>query len=346
MKRITIISFLALILPVFLIAQSATWPVKAMKGGKEMPVNAYFEDGTVMPVIAIYEEGNDHFMDVKVIRDGSIVSIKLVSSNEMLVPVKGITSEGTVVDIKAEDASGELLDVKGVSRDGNTTNIAAVNIEGREFMLKAISPAGVTRDVKGVKFNTENVEMEFGDLLIIGHVKALPTIEIGDVERQWPVSATASDGTIMEVLAINSKGREYSVKAKMSGKMPYLMNVKGDASIEIAIKLILQDHGVILAGIDEFGRMYDVKAKTPTGTMYPIIGGQRKGNVVPIYAVGEGDEMIPLKARASNGYEFDVKGLKVKEDEVEGIISGLNVWIRYFAHVKALAPASANMKEN
>ncbi|MFT4534778.1 MAG: hypothetical protein ACJA1A_000318 [Saprospiraceae bacterium] len=44
------------------------------------------------------------------------------------------------------------------------------------------------------------------------------------------------------------------------------------------------------------------------------------------------------------GHEFDVKGTKVKGSEIEGIISGINNEIKYYAHVKALAPAQANKK--
>ena len=65
MKRIYILLSIIL-LPFLLIAQSSTWPVKAITNeGKALPVNVYLEDGTSIPLFAIYEAGNDHFMDVK-----------------------------------------------------------------------------------------------------------------------------------------------------------------------------------------------------------------------------------------------------------------------------------------
>ena len=210
----------------------------------------------------------------------------------------------------------------------------------------AISPAGVEREVKGVKFMGQNVEMEFGDIKVIGHVKALPTIEVGDIDRKWEINATTDSGDKMNLFAINKKGREFPVRAEMAGKYPYLMNVKAEASIDIFVKLVKNDDGVMLTGIDEYGRLYDVKAKAANGETFTVIGGEREGNVIPILVVGADGKKLAVKATSSEGHEFDVKGIKVKDDDVEGIISGLNVWIRYYSHVKALAPAHANMKEN
>ena len=347
MKRITILLFSIILLPFSLIAQSASWPVKAVpKSGKAIPVNVYLEDGTALPVFAIYEAGNDHFMDVKAVHNGEEISIKLIATNDVLVPVKGITMSGDILKVKADDLNGNILDVKGVSRDGNTMNIAAVNPEGKDFPLMAISPAGIEREVKGVKFMGENVEMEFGDIQIIGHVKALPTIEVGSIDRKWAINALTDNGDSMSLFAINKKGREFPIKAEMAGKHPYLMNVKAESSIDINVKLIKNDDGVVLAGIDEYGRMYDVKAKSRNGESFIVVGGEREGNVIPIFVVGANGKKFPVKAISSMGHEFDVKGVKVKDDDVEGIISGLNVWIRYYSHVKALAPPHANQKEN
>ena len=101
MKRISIFLFLMILLPFSVLAQSATWAVKAVdKGGEAYPVNVYFEDGTSVPVFAIYEEGNDHFMDVKGIHNGKKISIKLVLANDVLIPVKGITENGDILKVK------------------------------------------------------------------------------------------------------------------------------------------------------------------------------------------------------------------------------------------------------
>jgi hypothetical protein len=345
MKRLTILLFSMILLPVWLISQSATWAVKAVaKGGKAIPVYVYLQDGTPVPVVAIYEAGNDHFMDVKGVHNGEIISIKLIVSNDMLVPVKGVTANGDILEVKAEDSDGKVMAVKGVGRDGNTMEIAAVNEEGRDLLLKAISPGGIERDVKGVQFMDGNVEMEIGDVKVIAHVKAIPTIEVGDIEKKWEVSARTDNGDSLGLVAINKKGREFPIKATMAGKHPYLMNVRAEASINIFIKLVKDEQDqIILGGIDEYGRLYDVKAKAENGDAFMVIGGETEGNVTPILVLGSDGAMYPVKATSSMGHVFDVKGIKVKEDEVEGIISGIDVWIRYFAHVKALAPAEVKM---
>ena len=345
MKRITILLFSIILMPICLIAQPETWPVKAVnKTGEAIPVNVYLEDGTSIPLFAIYEAGNDHFMDVKGVYNGEKISIKLIASSDILVPVKGISVDGDILKVKAEDPDGMILDVKGVSRDGNTINIAAITREGQHIPLKAISPAGVEREVKGVRLMKGNVEMEFGEIQVIGHVKALPVIEVGDIDKIWAINATTDMGNSLSLFAISKKGKEFPIVAKMSGKHPYIMNVEAQASLDIFVKLVKNDDGVVLTGIDEYGRLYEVRAKSENGESFIVIGGETMGNVTPIFVVGVDGKKFPVKAISSMGHEFDVKGIKVKEDDVEGRISGLNTWIRYYAHVKALAPAQANDK--
>ncbi len=71
MKRNILFLFLMILLPFCALAQNSTWAVKAVaKGGEAYPVNVYLEDGTSVPVFAIYDEGNDHFMDVKGVHNG------------------------------------------------------------------------------------------------------------------------------------------------------------------------------------------------------------------------------------------------------------------------------------
>ena len=345
MKRIRLFLFLMILLPFCVLAQNATWAVKAVaKGGEAYPVKVYLEDGASIPVFAIYEEGNDHFMDVKGVHNGKKISIKLVLTNDALIPVKGISENGDILKVKAEDPNGNILDVKGVSRDGNTINVAAVKGEGDYMPLKAISPDGVERNVKGIKFMRENVEMELSGVKILAHLKALPTIDVGDIDKKWEIAAFTDEGQSLSVVAINKKGKEYPVKAFMAGKYPYLMNVRGEASLDIFIKFVKNSKGVVVRGIDEYGRPYEIKAKAPGGEFFEVIGGEKKGNVIPIYILGSDGKKYPVKAISSEGHEFDVKGIKVLKTEVEGIIPGLDGDIKYYAHIKALAPAHANKK--
>ncbi len=345
MKRINLLLILMILLPFCVLAQNSTWAVKAVtKKGEALPVNVYLEDGTTVPVFAIYADGNDHFMDVKGVHNGKIISVKLVRTDDILIPVKGITETGNILKVKAEDSMGNILDVKGVTRDGNTINVAAVTAEGDYIPLKAISPEGVERNVKGVKFMLDNVEMEVGNAKILAHLKAFPTIDVGDIDNQWEISASTDDGQSLSVVAINKKGKEYAIKALMPGKYPYLMNVRAEASFDIFIKFVKNDNGVVLSGIDEYGRLYEIKAKTTNGESFEVIGGEKKGNVIPIYVLGADSKKYPVKAISSEGHEFDVKGIKVMKSEIEGLIQGIDGYVKYYAHIKALAPPQAIKK--
>lgn len=344
MKRISIL-FLIFLLPVCLLAQSATWPVKAVvKKGKTYPVNVYLQDGTAIPLFAIYEAGNDHFMDVKGVHNGEKISIKLVLTNDILIPVKGIMPDGTILKVKAEDPDGNILDVKGVSRDGNTINIAAVRGEDNYIPLMVISPTGVERHVKGIKFERENVEMKIGDVKVLAHVKALPSFEVGDVDRKWKIGTSGDSGESLTCVAVNKKGKEYAVNALMAGKYPYLMNVRADASFDIFIKFVKNKDGIAVSGLDEYGRLYEIVAKSESGESFAVVGGEKTGNVIPIFILGADGKKIPAKAISSKGHEFDVKGIKVRKTESEGFVLGLDGEVHYYAHIKALAPAEAKEK--
>ncbi|MDF1698763.1 MAG: hypothetical protein P1U56_23115 [Saprospiraceae bacterium] len=344
MKQIDLFLFFLILLPFCGFSQSATWAVKAVKGGDAFPVHVYLDDATPVPVFAIYNEGNDHFMDVKGVHNGKNVSIKLVRSSDMLIPVKGISETGEILKVKAIDSKGGILDVKGVSRDGNTINVCAVKGENDYIPLMAVSPEGVKRTVKGVKFMSENVEMELSGVKVLAHLKAIPTVEVGSIDKKWGLQASTDDGQSLSVVAINKKGREYPVNAIMAGKHPYLMHVRAEGSVDIYVKFVKNDNGVMVTGIDEYGRPYDIKAKATDGTMYGVNGGEKTGNVIPVYVMGANGATYPVKAVSSKGHEFDVKGIKAKKGDVEGSIAGIDGEVNYYAHIKALAPAQAEKK--
>ena len=345
MKRISLFLFLMILLPLSAFSQDATWAVKAVsKGGDAFSINVYLEDGTQVPVFAIYAEGNDHFMDVKGVHEGKQISIKLVQSNDVLIPVKGISEDGEILKVKAVDGAGNIIDVKGVSRDGNTINVAAVTAAEDYMPLKAISPDGVERSIKGIKFLRENVEMELAGVKVMAHLKAIPTIDVGDIDKQWNLGVKTDAGADMSIVAINKKGREYGIYATMAGKHPYLMHVRGEASYDIHVKFTKTDEGLAVSGIDEYGRRYDIKAKAADGATFDVVGGEQMGNVIPVYAMAADGKKYSVKAFSSGGHEFDVKGIKVLKKDIEGLIHGLEGYVKFYAHIKALAPAQA--KEN
>ena len=64
--------------------------------------------------------------------------------------------------------------------------------------------------------------------------------------------------------------------------------------------------------------------------------------MIPVYVLGADSNKYVVKAVSSEGHEFDVKGIKVLESDIEGLIQGLDGNIEYYAHIKALAPAQIN----
>lgn len=339
MKRY-IISSIFLFLSVFIIAQEAVWPVFAVEKNKEYPIEAVFEDGTTLPVNAVIKEGDDHFMDVKVIRDGEALPIKLIVSNDYYVPVKAILPDGKLVDIKANSTKFGLLDLKGVSRDGNTVVIAAITTEEDFLKVKAISPDGKSeREVRGIKFLASNEEMKIGDVKIQAHVKAIPVVDAKGIDSRWSVKAMNIDGEDMELVAVNVKGREFPVVAKMKGMTPCVLDVRAtSSSLDIYVKLVKEGDRSYLIGIDDYYRKYEVKAKDKNGEYYEVIGLEKVGNLITIQAELPDGTLLPVKAVSSKDHFFDVKGIKLKEDEIEGTFYGEEDIIHYHAHVKAIVP--------
>lgn len=348
MKKYILTSIIAIVLPFSIIAQNITWPVKALqKFGQDLVVNAYFDDGTIVPLTAVMKDNDTHFMDVKVVKDGQNISVKICACDDLLLPVKAVLDDGTMIDLFATDNSGEKYEIKGVSREGNLIVIAAIISDEKQIPLIALSPEGKTWNIYGVKFTLDNVEMEINETKVAAHVKALPALEIEGVESKWTVSAVASNGSHFDLFAITDKGKELPLEALMKGRSAQFMEVKAKSSLDVLVKLIKSDDGTVsLKAIDEFGRVYDVKAKNEMGVMYDVIGGEKTGNVIPVYAVNENGTHIPVKAISSAGHEFDIHGVKAYEKDVEGIISGWDVWIRYYAHVKAMAPIQEMKLEN
>lgn len=321
--------------------QDGNWPVMAIDNkGDLMPVYAMFEDGTKLPIVAILKDEANHFMDVKVMSGNNELAVKLLVSNDYYVPMKAIDSEGTIIDIKAINQAGDILDVKGVSRIGNTVKIAAIDAAENYIPVKAISNDGVTRDIYGVKFTTDNTEMELHGVKVMAHVKALPVVDINKVEEMWNIRSFDPGGQSMEIVAVNANGNEYPVRAFSIGKSYHMLNVKALSSIDIDIKVLKDGTGLHVKGIDEYGRMLDVKAKLSDGSYLYVVPGELKGNIMSIKVLDNKGNLYPVKAFSSDGHVFDVKGVKALKQDEEGVIDGLKNKITYYAHVKAFPPVN------
>ena len=312
------------------------WKLQSEDG--MLTVKAFGNSGKVIDVVAVMEEGDNCFMNVKGIDGDEKIAVKLVASDSVYIPVFAITANGTKMSIKAVNGQGRQYDVKGISRFGNTIRIAAV-VGGSFHDIIALSEMGDKRQVAGVKFKDDNVEMEIGSVRIVAHVKALPTIEVKTEETVWDIKAMGSDGTSLDVIALNKKGKEYSVKAYSEGGSFALLNVKSDTGQDmINIKLTKNDEGILVTAIDYYGRKFPLKVKTADGKYLDVVGGKINGRSIDIRAYSPEGTEYTINAISPEGDKYDVRGLKIIDNEKEGYIQGHEGLVFFFAHVKAIPP--------
>ena len=153
------------------------WHIKAVHPeGRLLDVKAIDKQGKIFDVKAFEEDGNRHLLDIKAIVGGKRVPVKVLVSEDKLEPVKAIVDDGTILDIKALTPDGKRLDVKGVKRSGKIIHIKAMGPDGQSYGVKAISPRGHLYDVKGIKMMEDRVETRIHGVDVAAHIKALPQV--------------------------------------------------------------------------------------------------------------------------------------------------------------------------
>lgn len=312
------------------------WIVQSESGS--MNIKAIEESGALLDVVAILDEGDDCFMDVKAVKGNKIFPVKLIASDSMEIPVAAVTPSGGNLAVVGIDAMGTQYPVKGISRFGNTIRI--VIIESGSFReIVAVSPDGKIRTVTGLKFKEENVEMEIGPSRIVAHVKAIPSMEVKTAETSWDIKATGNDGSILEVVAVGKKGKERSVRALSRGGSYAMLNVKAEVGRDmVPVKLIKRDGGIFMTAVDYYGRKFQLKAKKADGTYIDIIGGENCGKTIDIRAASKDGVEYMVNAISPEGDMYDLKGIKLLDVDKEGYLQGLEGLIIFYAHVKALPP--------
>ncbi len=302
-------------------------------------IKAVDDMGNQMDVVAVTVEGDDCFMDIKVVSGEELIPVKLIASDSLYIPVAGVTPAGDMYALRAITEDGSSLPIKGVGREGNTLRIAALPRAGDFKDIVAYSTDGKTKQVAGVKFQAENIELSVNGVKIIAHVKALPQVEIKTTELNWDIKAVGNDGSQLEIVAVNKKGDEFAVQAKSKGGNFSLMDVKAITKREdINVKLRKDGNNIVLAAIDYYGRVFPVKVKLPDGSMLDIAGGQNCGKTIDITATGPDGTIYLLNAISPAGDMYDIKGIKIKDEDNEGYVQGLEGLVFFYAHVKALPP--------
>lgn len=153
------------------------WNVKAIgTDGRSIPVKALDKNGGVHDVKAYMENGDRWIMDIKALIDGKKASVKMLVSDDALIPVKAVGADGTIYDIKALTADGRKLDVKGTKEEGNIIRLKAIDGD-HQLGVKAISHKGAQYDVKGLEFSSGKSEGQVNGVAFRAHVKALPPLE-------------------------------------------------------------------------------------------------------------------------------------------------------------------------
>jgi hypothetical protein len=339
MKKFGLISlFLSFV--IFSFAQMDTWQVRAIKNnGDFIDLKAIDDSGTQYDIVALVKSGDLQLMDVKALKNGKLLPVKMLVSDEFYVPVKAIDNGGVILKVKAIDTDGTLLDVKGVSRMGNMTRIAAIQGEDNFLAIKAIDPNGNMRDIYGIKFTEEFVEMEIYGVKVTAHIKALPAAKTTGDHPVWNVISISSDGNSLDVVAIDQKGKEHPIKAMPNGTSTQMLNIKALVhKNKLDVKLLKVENKISLVAIDDVGRTLEIKAKDSTGKFLDIKGITKGSHIIDIKAVSATGEMLGVKAISPSGDLYDVKGVKVKDVDFEGSFVGFVKTVPYYAHVKGLPP--------
>jgi hypothetical protein len=337
MKKVLLnltLSMVGLLVAINLGAQD--WMVMT-KNGSHM-LKAQKSNGVLLDVIAMSDEGDDCFMDIRAVENGHYYSIKLIASDSMQIPVMAVKDNGSTMNIIAVASDGEIYQVKGVSRFGNTIKIVGVTQSGSFKELVAKASDGRTKSISGIKFEEENVELQIGQTKIIAHLKAMPQNLAMSEETVWDVKAIGNDGSHLDVVAVN-KNKEYPIKAMSAGGSFTLLNVKALSPRDnMAVKLTKNEEGIFLTSIDEYGREFPVNIKMPDGKYIRVHGGDNCGKTIDIQTFDKKGIHYLLHAISPEGDIYDLKGIKVKDEDTEGFIQGLKGLTLYYAHVKALPP--------
>jgi hypothetical protein len=150
----------------------------------------------------------------------------------------------------------------------------------------------------------------------------------------WHVKAIHPKGNTMDVKAFNENGDRFDVKAIEDAEQSYIMEVRAFVNGRgFPVKvLVSEDENKPLAGIDEQGNTYVLRAITADGKYLPIKGVRKSGYIVHVKAVNEDGSFYGVKALSTSGKLRDIKGVKMYDKQLEVTLNGVPV----HAHVVAL----------
>lgn len=139
--RMIVATALLCVLPLGFAGAETIWHVKAVHpDGQFLDVKAIDSSSGIHDVKAI-EDGDRHVMDIKALAGGKRLPVKVLVSDDRYAPVKAIGDDGVIYDIKALTADGTKLDVKGVKmmQERLETTVSGVPIEAHIKALPQVA---------------------------------------------------------------------------------------------------------------------------------------------------------------------------------------------------------------
>ena len=150
----------------------------------------------------------------------------------------------------------------------------------------------------------------------------------------WHVKAYRPVAKLIDIKAIDKRGRIYDVKAIQNAEQTSLLDIKALVKgKQLPIKMLLSDgkyHPV--KAIDEDGNIFDIKAVRDDGLILPVKGVSRSGNIIHIRAIDNDEIFFNVIAISPDGITNAVKGIKMTNEDVEATVNGVEI----FAHIKAI----------
>lgn len=163
------------------------------------------------------------------------------------------------------------------------------------------------------------------------------------MESFWHVKAIYTDGSLLNIIAVDGFGNDFEVKVIQKGNQKTLMNVKAIINGKILPVKLLVNSGkqTLLAAIAQDGTVYNIKAVAPNGDRLGVKGILRSGNIIHIKAVDKNGAYYGVKAISTAGRLHDIKGIKLKKADLEYNLYGSEI----YAHVKAI-PQTGEIGDN
>jgi len=308
------------------------WNVKAvLPNGELIDVKAFDAAGNVFDVKAFVENNNTQFIDVKAIKDGKRLPVKVMPEEKGIYPVKAIDEDGSILSIKAFSSIHVKYDIKGISKTGNIINIKMLDGSKSHYAVKAISPKGILHDIKGVKFSEDKIEDIVHGKAYFAHLKALPQVITASESSIWNIKAIDPSGKTYPLYALSKDGQKFELKAYSVGGDFHLLDVKAQHGKEMMpVKIIntTEPFNPIKA-ITSKSEILDIKAMDEGGQPMDVKGIMKDGNIIHIKAINKQGQQLGIKAISQAGQFFDVKGIHVSgPKEINGV--------QYAAHIKAM----------